>query len=448
MRLAVLWGERLERWTLQLSGKRLAVAWLVLSIIYSVAPVRMQTDTIWVIPTAISLATDGDAELSEYGEATAQNPHGLTRSPTGGIYSTFPIGNAALATPLVWLTGKVAHVLAALPTPLDRPFTRWLRESAPSPGVSLGFFDTTEVLISSAIVAAGIVAFFLLCRAFSSSKTAFLLSLALALGTPALSTWTRGLWSHAPAFSGLAIAAAALATGRALRRTSALIGLAIAFAVISRPTAALPALVLLSIHVLLKARKRQVSSIAITLAGVLLVLGPWVFSSWRTWGTVLPPYYSPQRLESSLTDSLGAMAGQLFSPSRGLFVFVPILLLCVGLPFVRKRIAVAHLIALALGLAHVVLVSRFPHWWGGHSYGPRLSSDAVPFLLFATLPVVDSFLEGRGRRVVLAAMIGWGLFTNVVGATRKSTWRWNGTPVDVDANPDRLWDWSDPQFLR
>jgi hypothetical protein len=26
--------------------------------------------------------------------------------------------------------------------------------------------------------------------------------------------------------------------------------------------------------------------------------------------------------------------------------------------------------------------------------------------------------------------------------------QWNGEPVNVDFHPNRVWDWSDPQFLR
>jgi len=30
----------------------------------------------------------------------------------------------------------------------------------------------------------------------------------------------------------------------------------------------------------------------------------------------------------------------------------------------------------------------------------------------------------------------------------KATALWNNSPVDVDEAPGRVWDWTDPQFLR
>src|SRR5262249_16853849 len=34
------------------------------------------------------------------------------------------------------------------------------------------------------------------------------------------------------------------------------------------------------------------------------------------------------------------------------------------------------------------------------------------------------------------------------GAYRRITWDWNSVPVDIDADPSRIWDWRDLQFLR
>lgn len=421
---------------------------LVLAVAYSVAPVRIQTDTIWVIPTALSLARDGDTDLSEYGRATDETPHGLSRVPNGTVHSTFPVGGSVLAVPAMWLTDLVSRALAHLPSPLNRPFERWLRSSTASPDIKFGFFDTTEVLIASAIVALGVIAFFFTCRRLADPIPSVVVTVALALGSPALSTWTRALWSHGPAFSALAVAAALIAWRPADRRASVALGIALAIAVISRPTAALPALTFFIVSAVRHVRNRRFASIALELAGALVVILPWAVWAHRTWGELVPPYYSPQRLDADSGEALSALAGQLFSPSRGLLVFVPIVLLSMGLPLVRPRALSVHFIALALGLAHLLTVSRFPHWWGGHCFGPRLSGDAVPFLLFAALPVVSWLFERRAGQVLVIALAGWGLFTNVPGATRWSTWDWSGSPADVDTNPARLWDWSDPQFRR
>jgi hypothetical protein len=50
-----------------------------------------------------------------------------------------------------------------------------------------------------------------------------------------------------------------------------------------------------------------------------------------------------------------------------------------------------------------------------------------------------------GLLVGLAAL---SVFINCRAATTVDVHRWNADPVDVDRQPERLWDWRDPQFLR
>ena len=48
----------------------------------------------------------------------------------------------------------------------------------------------------------------------------------------------------------------------------------------------------------------------------------------------------------------------------------------------------------------------------------------------------------------VAAALIWGLFVNATGALLRDSRCWSVVPVSVDAEPGRIWDWSDPQFLR
>lgn len=426
----------------------LLFAWLALTTVYAIAPVRVQTDSIWTIPTALSLVRDGDTDLSEYGAAVATTPHGLETTAAGSVHSTFPVGPALVAAPFLWVANQFALLGQELPAPLSRPFTRWRTGIEPNPGVRLGFFDTTEVLIASALVAAGIIAFFIVCRAYAGPRVALVVTIVLAFGSPSLSTWTRALWSHGPAFASLAAAAAVLCAGRLRPATLFLVGALAVFAVVCRPTAMLPGGVLCAAAIAGAVERRRPLEAIAALLGAVAVAAPWLGWSQATWGRLLPPYYAVTRLEASFADGLAALAGQLLSPSRGLFIYIPFLLLTFAIPWVRSRMRRVHVIALVLGAAHLLVASRFPHWWGGHCYGPRLSSDAVPFLLFACLPVVTPLAEARAGRWLLGSLVALCLFANAPGAFRWSTWDWSGSPVDVDLEPARLWDWRDPQFMR
>lgn len=422
---------------------QLALATLVLGVFYSAAPVRVQTDSIWTIPTALSLVRDGDADLSEFGAATTQTPHGLDTFSTG-TYSSFPIGPSLLATPLLFVIDHTASALSSLPAPLRAPFVRWSNRSRPGPDFKLSFFDTTEVILASLFVALGVLAFFLFCEELAGTSAALIVTAVLALGSPALSTWTRALWSHGPAFACIAWAALLTLRGASVRSALA-VGVLTAFAVLCRPTAALPAFAI-GVSLLWLARRSLPRCLAAT-TGALVVLGLWSWWSYRTSGSALPSYYAPARLELTWREWANALLGQLASPSRGLFVYVPVLLVAAATPWMPTRRPV-HLAAAALAIAHLLFTSRFPHWWGGHCYGPRLSSDAVPLLLVATLPVITAWRASTFGRALLAVLVVACLAVNLPGAFRWQTWDWSGQPVDVDTAPERLWSWSDPQFLR
>ncbi|HXH40751.1 MAG TPA: hypothetical protein VNN08_19120, partial [Thermoanaerobaculia bacterium] len=74
----------------------------------------------------------------------------------------------------------------------------------------------------------------------------------------------------------------------------------------------------------------------------------------------------------------------LFDPSRGLFVFAPILLVALfALPRAWRGLPREAFLALVLVPAALILFySGYPNWHGGWSVGPRYLVPAIPFLLF------------------------------------------------------------------
>jgi hypothetical protein len=104
-------------------------------------------------------------------------------------------------------------------------------------------------------------------------------------------------------------------------------------------------------------------------------------------------------------------------------------------------------------------------WWGGWSYGPRLSTDLVPwFVLLAILSlrafrddVIRASVTGRSlnprfrvrdRALVSIAcvLLALGVAINARGALSWETTSWNASP-NIDSHPERVWDWRAPQFL-
>lgn len=97
-------------------------------------------------------------------------------------------------------------------------------------------------------------------------------------------------------------------------------------------------------------------------------------------------------------------------------------------------------------------ISAFPHWWAGHSYGPRFFADMVPFLVYFLIPVVG-FLACAAKpkwtlMAIFLALAVVSFWINFRGATSFTVYQWDTIPANVDTNPSRIWDWHDLQFLR
>jgi hypothetical protein len=182
----------------------------------------------------------------------------------------------------------------------------------------------------------------------------------------------------------------------------------------------------------------------------LLLLGVFIIWSLGVYGVWLPPYFSPNRVDIMNFD---IMIKQLFSPNRGLFVFNPIFLLCVfSLYYVVSRrnnrfFFITMVIYLILSVA---TISGFGHWWAGHSFGPRIYASLFPVLTILLIPFLlwmqNRPAQWKNSLLMLLALTG--LFINAPAALDHSADRWNVTPKNVDAYPERVSDWTDMQFLR
>jgi hypothetical protein len=157
---------------------------------------------------------------------------------------------------------------------------------------------------------------------------------------------------------------------------------------------------------------------------------------------------------SAWGGSIGAgLAGVLVSPSRGLFIYTPVLVFpVVGLVMwlVRRRGGVLACAALAAAVG-VGTIAQFSVWWGGHSFGPRLLVDVLPALALGLVPVWPVIRRRPFARGLFALTLAVSVLVEVVGAFHFPSPRavdWDTSPQDVDFAHERLWDWRDPQLVR
>jgi hypothetical protein len=255
---------------------------------------------------------------------------------------------------------------------------------------------------------------------------------------------------------GLAAAVLALApngsplTTRRLWIASAALGLAGA----ARPQVA-PAVAVLAVSMLVRA-PRPATWIAL---GPLAAAAAFTVSINTLWfGS---PLGAVPRLEAlhpvvhrvegtfSATPWRGA-AGLLFSPSRGLLIFSPIVAVAIaGLGATRREGWRGDLRwCWTAAAAQFLLYASYTVWWGGHTYGPRYCLDLLPMLLPPAAAgmtlVAGSYAAARAASIALA----WSVLLAGTGAYCYPNDEWNTDPVSADTHHERFWQWSDPQFVR
>lgn len=421
------------RQTTELRRRALAIGLISFSV-FVASPQRVQSDSVWMVPLALQVVQHGRLTLDDYRATCEQRPHGCSEF-AGHLRSEFPVGPALVAAVPLALFEAGVHLARPL-CEGSRQLARWEAHAHATTELDLGFFDVTENLVASLCCALAAVFFFLAASRRVPPGSAMLVSAVFAFATPVWSTSSRVLWQSAPALMFSALALWLLVRARGTFG----VGLALAAAWVCRPTMSLLAVVL--VLVVASTRPRELPRL---LGGAALVAGAFLGLNQLTLGVWLPPYFQSSRLDLLGATVPEAALAHLVSPGRGVFVFSPVLLLA----FIGVVRALKTRSALELGLAlwlvgHWVVVATFPHWWGGHSFGPRLWAETMVGACWLLLPA----LEGpRTWRVLLSLAVVSALIHGR-GATSKAAWRWNDSPINVDEAPSRVWDWGDLQFLR
>lgn len=374
-------------------------------------------DSRWSIHTAMSLIREGDTDLDEYEDLVRAAGYLTTERVGDHLYTVVPIAASLLAVPFVFVMDQVSGRL--LGEDLDQ---RLRREPA--------LHERIERFVASVIVALTAALVYLVARLeLDRTSPALLVTGAFAFGTSAWSTASRALWQHGPSMLALTVALYLLVLARVRPRVIAYAGLS---SYVARPTNAVSVL-LLTCFVL--RRYRPYALRYLLWAGV--VAAPFVAFNVAVYGHPLPPYYREVRMGPP-AQFIEALAGHLVSPSRGLFIFSPVLLLSVAGAVSRLKRRADELDVWVAGIVvlHWLLISTWAVWWGGHSYGPRLFTDMTPYLVYFLGAALGwLWILRGGRRIAYAGLLAVSLAASVWIHYRAATSRypglWNGQPGSV-----------------
>ena len=189
-------------------------------------------------------------------------------------------------------------------------------------------------------------------------------------------------------------------------------GVALGFAVITRPTALIPvALLLILLFVRLLKYVQVVRSFATHLVGYVLPLGFFAWYNQTYYQSISNQGYFAQATNSWLGNFPESFFGIWLSPSKGILVYSPVLVFSlVGLvlavrsykkEYKRNGFHLDYIIFGFIVLSYTLVMSKWKHWYGGYSYGYRMSSDILPFLVLLLIPYLSSELFKKTKKLFL-----------------------------------------------
>jgi hypothetical protein len=447
----------------RLQWQMVFTVFLIATSVFAISPVITNYDSFATFPTAVSIVNRHTLSLDAY-----QHMKVLARSYTvthahGHLVTSYPWAVALFAIPAV----VAIDLIHALGGPAADSVVRTQSQA----GLLVQLWSASVVTGLACATLALLAYRRLQGPARTRRHWAMFCGLVFGFATSAWSTASRALWQHGPSILFLALALLALdqlfprnseapAPRVGWRWAPLMAGAALAGAVTMRPTNAI-ALALGTVLVLWKTTGRCRLAY---ITGVFVVFIPWALITLHYYGNLLQPYDQTNKLglPSTFFESLAA---QLISPSRGLFIFSPIVLVAlVGgtLAFRRKSLSALEVLSAAAIPCYLIAIALFPVWWAGTSFGPRFMTETLPFFFVLSIPFVDWVVAWRSEnparrplryRVAVASsviLLACSILINAQGGLLRSTVCWNlkGPGMQsVDDDPGRAWSWSNAQFV-
>jgi len=140
------------------------------------------------------------------------------------------------------------------------------------------------------------------------------------------------------------------------------------------------------------------------------------------------------------------LANILFSPSRGLFIYSPVLIFgIIGIILCWTKSGTLLLRYLSVGvIANILLYSKFFCWWAGYTYGPRLLADITPILCLFLVETKFLFTKSLFK-IAFLILAAFSITAHAIGSYADHM-RWN-VDFEINAHPEAGWYWTDNQLV-
>jgi len=380
----------------------------------------------------ISILKEHNMDMNEFVDSIYPGERYCMRDVGGRMLSSYPLGAVFTALPIY----SVAHVLD--PHIFGRRMSDFFDPGYGNERENVASF--MEDLSSAIIAAFSVMLVWLIARFRLAVGPSFLITLGYALGTSIMSSASQALWTHGPSCLALTMFFYGVLKDNSGKGLIFVAGAAAAWAVFCRPTNILPLLVMAP-WIVWNCRWKTLC----LAGGGILVTAVTSAVNYSLYGHILGGYAGHRLMFESF--NMEAVAGVLFSPSRGLFVFSPFLLLAVflGAIVVRKRPSSYSLACVAGASVYVMIYGFWPDWGAGFSFGPRLLCDLVPFLIIPLIEGFDLVQRNRPLMAIFVTLLIFSCFVHVLGVYRGDN-GWNGE-IYRDQKTSCLLTWEDSQLI-
>ncbi len=324
-----------------------------------------QTDCAIAPYAAWALVRNGSFDVGCYKYLDKYQEGVLHNLSDGRRVSCYPPGSTLAAVPII------------------APIALFSREP-----LSSGKMRRIGKLVGAFYASLAVVVFYFICLDLVVGG-ALLGSVLFAFGTSMWSVAAQSLWVHGPAVFFLCVALYLILVKRGYNRfgLSCGIGLVLGVSVLCRPTNVVFLVCVGLIYLLFRKWRNLLGVVLCSMVSlvVLLIYNCTYFSQ-----TVYGGYGHMDNFWS--TPLFIGLAGLLFAPSRGLFVYTPafifvfwglIKLFRLDRSYNDLKISVSLWVVGVIGV--LCIYSKWYCWWGAWCYGPRLLSETLPIfsLLFA-----------------------------------------------------------------
>ncbi len=334
----------------------------------------------------VSLVSEGNLDLNEYYDYLVShypNPDDKDALPFYVRYindryvSGFPVVNVLMVAPIyaffIWGASLFSGLMPSLADLTS----------------SVVFILALGKIASAIIAAFSVLVVYLIGKEMSTSKVALVVSLIYGLATSTFSVSSQGMWQHGSVELFLSLALLFLVRGGSKAYLSALF---LSLATLTRPTMGLVAIIF-AVYFIWQHQEQLHRFILLA----LLPLVPWFIYNRIYFGAFLSHAYNTGvGTQGNWTGSFPeGFLGLLLSPSKGLFIYSPVLLFVwwgIGLLFKQriqpKRLLNFYYFALFAVVAYILLMGRWYHWFGGWSFSYRMIVDILPLIVLFLVPVM------------------------------------------------------------